>query len=162
MEPGTDSKRRHIAHIALFYLDRLLGVSQSSNQLKHNLWSCVNMFLRQMFQTVPSTGRILSLQEMQRGHFSSVLNEVKKRFAARLTPDGTLHGSMSAWINHDVGIKRKLSISPNIDLAWAISPLTRQQKNDLEYLMVMWLGRLNQAPGQFLCAQGKWQQFDIK
>jgi hypothetical protein len=138
VEPGTDSKKRHIAHIALFYLDRLLG----------------------LYQTVPTIGRRLSLQEMQRAHFSSISNEVKGRFAALLSPDGTLCGSLSAWINHDLQIKRKLSISPSTELAWAISPLTQEQKNDLEYLMLMWLGRLNQPPTQFFSAGGRMVHFD--
>eukprot|EP00118_Oscarella_pearsei_P009369 m.53943 g.53943 ORF g.53943 m.53943 type:complete len:885 (+) comp34291_c0_seq2:525-3179(+) len=137
VEPGEN--RRHTAHVAFFYLDRLLG----------------------MFKTVPTTGRVFSLAEMQQAQFPTLLGAVKKRFAAQLTADGSLSGSMSAWINRlDIDIKRKLAIQPRDQPAWAISRLTQEQKDDLEYMLMMWLGGLNHPPNEFFGVQNFMVHFD--
>lgn len=111
----------HLAQLTTFYLDRMLG----------------------LFKTVPSFLRTLTEQEMTDAGFPvDIGGNQFDVFRSLKNPDKSLSGTLIPVVSGRVGVEHYISVPKLNQITNAVTPFSRRQWDDLEYLLLMWLASL--------------------
>ncbi|XP_070580687.1 uncharacterized protein [Ptychodera flava] len=131
--PNEKYGERHLAQIAVYLLDRILG----------------------LYYAVPVKGIVIDIDDIKR---AARENNSIRRFFDRIKTSQNIYvqGSLSAWMVERLH-KAKINLPSRRD---DTRRLTRQQKEDLEYVMLMWLSGLSVTPHNIQKIKGRPIAFD--